>query len=380
MTAKCAGFACAAASGLLVSGAHAEQWQITPIASMSGEYSDNPRLLLEEAKGAYGWVGDFQLGLTRLAERTSIALQSSLEYAHYTDEDDFDRNDRSLALDIEHVTERSRWTTDVQVARNNTLTSEFETTGLVRTNKIREAFSASGGFSHQLSEALVSGTELSWTSNHYRDAEFTELIDYDYGRASLFGEWRASDRTRWSLYANASELQPEFARPTTNDFSLMLHWTFVPMELWTIKASAGPSLAESEVERQSGAVYAVDVSRRTEKGNWSMAASRERTPTGLGVLALSDRISIATNQVVSDRLSFSFQGVAGKNRDVFSEGAYPLGLKFARLEARLGWRLSPELRFDLMLAGMQQNNERASTARNYSVALGFSWNGEPFYL
>ena len=360
--------------------AHAEQWEIAPTASMSGEYSDNPRLLLHDAESAYGWIGNFQMEVARSTERSKVGLQSNLHYAHYTDTDDYDRNDRSLALDIQHQAEYSQWTTSVQFDRSNTLTSEFETTGLVRTNKIREAVAASAGVTHRLSESLAAGSELSWTNNHYRDAELTGLIDYDYGRASLFGEWQASDHSRWSIYANAGELRPALQRPETEDYSLMFRWTFVPWELWTVQASVGPSLSRSETERQEGALYALDVSRRTERGGWSISGSRERTPTGLGVLVLADRFSIATNRMLNEQLNVSLQGVVGRNRDQFTETAHPVELKYARVEAHLAWRFSPQLRFDLMLASMEQHNSGSPTAQNYSIALGFGWHGDPFHL
>lgn len=372
--------ACATTGILYAAGAQAEQWQITPTASVVGEYSDNPRLLLENVEEAYGWLSDFQLGVTRATERTSIGLQSSLQYARYTDENDYDRNDRSLALDILHQAERSQWTADVQFVRDNTLTSEFETTGLVRTNKIHEAFQAAVGTTYQLTESWTAGSKLSWASNHYRDAEFSDLTDYDYGRVSVFGELQASDRSRWSLNASASELHSDFERPTTEDYSLMLRWTFVPRELWTVHASIGPSLSRSEVDEQDGAVYGLDVGRRSEKGSWSIAGSRERTPTGLGVLILADRLTLFTERALNETLNISLQGVAGRNRELLTAGGRRLELKFARLEARLGWELSRELRCHFTLAGIEQNNVNTRRAQNYSISIGISWNGESLYL
>jgi hypothetical protein len=356
---------------------------VNPTARVTTEYSTNPRLLVKGGEESTAAVGDLNATILRRTERTEWSLAPRLYSERHPDDKLLDRDDEYLRSAFAYYSERSQWAATLNFAHDTTLTSELGLTGFTEDDRQHEGISATLGPTYMLSERTSAGFQMLWSDNHYRDAAFTGLVDYRYGSLSLFSSHSLSDRSDLSISAHAGELRvPTNSRADKQDASVTLGWSYKPWPLWTLKVSAGPSYARSDVGSDDGLVFQTDLQHRGERWTLTTSAGRDITPTGRGALTRRDQLSIGMSRALTERLSASLALRGVRNRELLTQSGGPgEDLEYGRAELRFTWRLAQQWSLALGLGGSTQKVEsRRDGADNHGTSLSIVWNGQPQFL
>ena len=369
--------ACGGASLICATPSPAAEWLMTPAGRMTSDYTDNPRLLAEGDDAAAGVVGELQTRFERRTERSRLQLQPRVRAARYKEDESLDSDDGYLEAGYDFQTEQSTWSTTVGYTRDTTLTSEVDTTGIVQTNRRHEALSVSGGETWALTPRLGVGGEASWLDNRYPDAGFTSLVDYEYRSASLFTRYAMTERSLFTVTANAGDLVVPDRDSSTRNATLRLGWSYLPAKLWTLDVAAGPAFVESDFGSDDGVVYKLDVRRSAERWNFNASAGRDLTPTGRGILTRRDQIAAGVSRKFTEFVSggVSVRGI--RNQDLLPQpGRHFQDVQYGRVDLRLDWRIAQHWSVVLGLSAATQSYDPSpQSARNHRASLGIAWNG-----
>jgi len=355
----------------------AADWRINSTARVATDYNSNPRLRIEREESSTATVGELSARILRLTERSEITLQPKLYSSRNSQDALLDRDDRYLQAGFTYVTERTQWNATADYAYDTTLTSELELTGLVEGDRRHEGLTITAGPSYSLTERTTLGMQLYWNDNHYVDAQFTGLVDYDYGAASLFSSYALSDRTTFNLTARTGRLTvPDIPFADKRDDSLTIGWRYAAWTLWTVELSAGPSLAKSDAGTDDGWVFRADMQRRAERWTFTTSAGRDVTSTGVGGLSRRDQLSIGASRRLTERVATSVSIRSGRNRELLSRSGRGYELAYSRADLQLNWQLAEHWSLSAAVSGnMQKIDSQRHGADNQRASLSIVWNG-----
>lgn len=370
-----------AAGTTLCSHALAAEWQVVPSANIGTSYADNPRLLPSGGSSSEGAVGEINASLRRLTETTELSLRPRLYSSHYSDDDSLSSDNQYLTAGYRWLGERSEWKSEAGLTRDTTLTSELGETGLVQTNRRRQATTFSVAPSVMLTERVSGGIQMYLLDNRYHDAELTGLVDYRYTALSLFSSMTLSDAgSSFTVTAQSGNLSADIpGSGDTRDGTLRLSWTYQPWLLWTVSLSGGPSVVETDAGNDSGAVFDAEIKRQGERWSLVTTAGRSLSPTGRGVLTRRDQVTLRLNRSITERLSATVGAQWVRNEDLLPQQRLATyQVDYGRLDLSANWRLSRDWSLSLQLSGNTQDYELApERANGYRASLSMVWNGQP---
>ncbi len=357
----------------------AADWRLGSGARIATTYADNPRMHEDGGIATAGAIGEFNVDVRRLMERSEFTLTPRLRSARYREDKSLDTNDAFVDTTLRFIGERSEWNAAANFTRDTTLTSELGSTGIVQSNRRRENISISGGPTFALTERVNAGLQASWSDIHYADTDFTGLVDYEYRTLSMFSTMSAAARSRFTLSAQGGELVvPDFGTRTRNA-TLRLGWTYQPYPLWTTTLSAGPSYVDAQAGADSGVVFEADFQRRSERWRFNVKADRELTPTGRGVLTRRDRVLVGAQRQLSEYISGSISAQWIRNQDLLPQfGVSFYEVDYGSVALDVAWRFAEHWRLAFAVNGAAQSYEtRRGDAENYRTSLSIVWTGSP---
>ena len=376
---------CVAGTCLCVPHVWAADWQVAPTAHVGSSYSDNPRLLADGGDSSAGAVGELSAVMKRLTERTELSLRPRIRSARHQDDESLDSDDQFLTAGYTWAGERAQWSSELGITRDTTLTSELGSTGLVQSNRRREATSLTVAPQILLTERVSGGMQMMLSKSRYSDAEFTGLVDYRYQAASLFSTFALSEAgSSLTVTAQGGELSTEgFFGSDTRDATLRLGWSFRPWTLWSMTLSAGPSWVQTEDDSDNDWVFDVDINHQGERWGLTARGGRSQSPTGRGVLTRRDELSFNLHRRLTERLSANIG-----TRWIRSEDSVPqrgaiktYEVDYGRLDIGASWRLARDWSVALQLSGQTQDYELATDrADGHRAVLSIVWNGQPHSL
>lgn len=376
---------CAAGTCFCAPQLWAADWQVAPAAYVGSSYADNPRLLADGGTASSGAVGEFSAVMKRLTERSELSLRPRLRSARHQVDESLDSDDRFLTAGYTWTGERSQWTSELGVTHDTTLTSELGSTGLVQSNRRREATSLTVAPRVMLTERVSGGVQMTLSKSRYIDAEFTGLVDYRYEALSLLSTVALSDAgSSLSVTAQAAELSTQgLGGSDTREATLRLGWSFRPWARWTVALSAGPSLVETDAGSDDDWVFDADIKHQGERWGLTVRGGRSQAPTGRGVLARRDELGLSLDRRVTERLSANVGARWIRSEDsVPQRGAVDTyDVDYGRLDLGASWRLSRDWSVALQLSGQTQDYELATErADGHRAVLSIVWNGQPHSL
>lgn len=371
--------ACSNAGLFCTSAASAAEWLITPNARVAADYADNPRMLHEGGESSAGAVGELSASIKRRTPRTDLSLQPRLRSSRYREDESLDSDYQFFDAAFSYRTQRVDWAASAGFTRDSTLTSELGSTGLVQVNRTHEGIRVSAGPTVTLTERTTAGAQAYWLNNHYLDAEFTGLTDYDYGSLSVFSTYALSEKGQLTITAQSGELRvPSRSGANQQDSMLRLGWRYQPFSLWTLEASAGPSYVKSDFSSNDGAVYMLEVVRRAERWTFNASASQDVAPTGRGELTRRERIGIGLTSSITQYLSAGITLAGIRNEDLLSApGTLADDVRYGRVDLQTNWRFAEDWSLSFAVgAATQSYASRPQSAENYRASLGIVWNAQ----
>lgn len=357
---------------------YADAWTLTERGRASADYDDNVLLSYDDAIETAKLSAEAAASLARQDDAFRLRIEPRIATVRYLDAAEFDYTAGYLRLNARQTSERSSLEFALDGTQDTTLTSEEGSTGLTQVNKYHRSAVLSVTPSLQWTERLAAGGQVYATVHRYVDAELTGLIDYDYGMAAGSMSYGLGELSRLSLQISAGKLRvPDDSGYDKTNFAATLTYTKQFDEHWQAVVSFGPSEIRTDAASNSGVVYEVSATRKSELFNMSAAIKREVTPTGQGALTRRDEASLGFYRSLSERASLNVGGRWIRNRNVLPSGGLELNaVRYAGASARFNWSLAPTWSLSLSFGYTQQSHSWIDdTARRRDAGLSLNWSG-----
>lgn len=305
-------------AGVLVFGLAAStgvcETKVTPSIGVRGAYDDNT-LGQGESDAELMLSPAFKVELE--SEVTSLMLQGRLDAFQYLDEDEFNRENAKLGVDVSHdLSELLTVRMGAQWVRDHTIEDEFDESGIVTETIARNSYSASPGLTLRLTERDELALDGSANMVRYERSDST---DYNvFGLTSTLSH--ALGDGLWRIIGQAGGQRYSFDRPDGDTEQRVLTglagFAWKAMETLEFQVMGGFSQTSSEVNFDRGS--SIDDDQLTFSGSvsatWTdevwrlnLTADRSESPSTYGELITRDRLRASFGRNMSERLYLGLQ-------------------------------------------------------------------------
>jgi len=341
-------------------------------------YDDNVRLSSQNVpETAYAGT-DASLHLALQDPAWSLSLDPRVVWVRYRNYAILNRTENYVDASIQEQTETSSSSLNANWTRDTTLTSELGLTGFAEANKRHELKALTWTRSAQWTERFSTQGALYAATHRYTDAFNTGLVDYNYGSAQFDIQYVLGPRSQLSVDAVAGKLQvPDFVNFDKVNQSLMLSYNLAFAERWQMKVSAGPSRVRSRFSAESGTVYEVSLTHKSEISDLQLKVSRDITPTGQGILARREQWLLGASRQWSERWSSGIKASSTRNDNLYLSYAIDVrGVRYDELNCNVSWRWTPQVTVTLNggYAAQKLQDQSPVATRRY-VSLLVNWLG-----
>lgn len=318
--------------------AAAAEWTLAPSLRWSADHASN-RALTDVAAPGEGLVVDAGLRLQRATETTRMNLSSLLRAQRYSGATYADSDDYALDLDYRAALERRELEFAAYDRAQNTLFSEFDSTGLIQADARRRDRGASVGLTVDVAERLQANLRASYSDVRYSGRNAALFPGYRY--PALAGSLNYAVNARTTLFASASvgNLDVPGAPFGTRDTGASLGMLRQLGERHELELTGGYSHTEYLGRSDSGWTGRAAIERKSQRSSWELAYDRAVQPSGLGTLV---RRSVASGQFgleVSSRLRVVATARSTRNESVL-DSSVGERRRVEDAELRLEWRIS----------------------------------------
>lgn len=371
---------------IVVSGvASAAEWRNQPGFTAKLEFTDNLRLASNEQLEVVSQITSFSTRMSALQPRQAFHIVPTLRHAERSNGDLFDSDEYGLDASWERSGLTWSVAADAGYAVDSTLTTEFETTGLVDAQKDREQQRAGANMTWYLSETTQMFVGGAWQDNKYEDAEQTGLVDFSYGVVSA-GFSRALGSTQSvGVTVTADRFRTAGGDRKSTSQSVLATWSATPDPLWRLEAQGGVRRTEGERtlfffgipiaeldETDYGETGRVTITRQGLRDRTNFLASRELRPGGGGTVFQQDEIELRHLRELTQRLSVSASVSYLRNEELGNGGGFSQR-DLTTFEVGGGWKLTEDLRLRAGYAFRSRDSERAGRAEENRVTLSFEY-------
>lgn len=322
--------ACAVAALVACSGvATADQWFLTPTASLGVFFDDNIRLAIRDPEESFAAVGDAKLAFGRRTEVSELGIGVHLSSTRHSEVQDLDRTDGGLSLESAYQLGRHRLGLAAGFDYDSTLTSEVSTSGWLQTNKRRSRWSLNPSWRYTLSERSSLEADVSYQDVSYEDAGRIALYDYSFAQASTTGSYALTER--FNVLGRLSYDQYDAAQVDTasESYGIELGTSYLLSETMTLSTFAGVRHTKSEIptwwgyedDESDGPLFQVAWRDRYEQGDFAVTALRSMMPSGNGTLLDTTGITVALTRSLSPLWSVRFNAEGYRNQVSGSESS-----------------------------------------------------------
>lgn len=358
--------------------AQAGVWTLSGRGSAGAEYDDNVRLTYEHAIATTKLAADVAASLAHRGDVFQLQVDPRISDTRYVDHSELNHTNGYLTVDARRSVERSSLALSLTGTQDTTLTSELGSTGLTQVNKRHRSgvFVVSPSF--QWTERLEVGGQFYATAHHYVDAEFTGLVDYNYGLAAGNVVYALNERSQLTVRVSAGKLQvPDRNDYDKSNYDATLAYSKQWDEYWKTVLSFGPSVINTSLGENSGTVYGLSATRKSELLNTNMTIRHEVAPNGQGLLSRRDEASLQFHRPLSERTAVRFAGSWVRNRNVLATGDLEVdAVRYADVSASLDWKPKANWSLSLTVGYVQQSqSSNDDIARRRHAGLSVSWMG-----
>jgi hypothetical protein len=357
---------------------HAGAWSVAGQGQLGVGYDDNVRFSSVNPVGAWNGQADVSGQLLYQDDAFLWRLSPHVQAVRYDGLQVLNRTDQYLTILTQKTTETNSTNLTLTGTRDTTLTSELGFTGLAEVNKQHHGITATVSNDWNLTERFDLSTQLYASVNHYIDAAFTGLVDYNYGSALMSADYDFTERSTLTFQASLGKLQvPDVKAYDKTTLSTSIGYAVQFAQRWHASVSVGPSQIRTQGRDQTGSVYQIAVTRKAERSDLSLSLTRDVTPNGLGQLSRRQQGQISWNTALGARWSTTWSASVTRNQNVL-QGNQPAqdSVTYGDLNANLSWRLTPTWSASVAAGYSQQKLSGIALAADKRYAtLGISWTG-----
>jgi hypothetical protein len=361
-------------AGLLSGGlAGAADWGVDADINGQFEHHGNP-LLLDGNRDTISGVGAaIAAVISRQTEISSLQLTPRVYSVRYDGAPDFDRDEQYLDASYKVTSERHSWLAGAGIARDTTLTSELEGTGLIASRKRHELDTLSVAFTTDPTRRDELQMQASYQHNRYLDAQFTGLVDYDYATALCSYVRSVSERQTFGAELTAGQLTPAQSGGVSRDYSARLTFSSRPSSQWLLNLAAGVDRTLAADRNDTGTVFDGGLVYSGELTDLHLTAEGGVAPSGSGALIHRAEYAISMNRRLSSSVDSTFS-VRHVVADDLRFGSTREHRSYQRAAATIDWHAAEHWRLSAMLAYSRQAfGGQPYDAHGIEGSLGVAW-------
>jgi outer membrane protein assembly factor BamA len=349
---------------------------------MTTEYRTNPHLDTENAQDDSMALLDYSATLAYETETTRLAAAGIVSATRFLKNSEYDNDRLNLTLSAAHETETGLTLGELGTTRDNTLTSELETTGFVQTPIDRTNNFLAASHSMQLTETLAARADYSLTSVEYEKGRNTPLVDYRYQVISLNLSGEYSDSIGWSVRGSYSDFEAADTDYRSKTSTLGPSLSVQLDEKTKVSGSLGYSSTEidsssvSPDNRNKNSLnFAFSLSRDFEDFSMMISAKRLEQPTGSGYVQTTENLAAVFRKEISPQWTADLELGASRN-SLDETGTSDEHRQLLSLVASTGYRVTQDLSIKGYYRVRNQqytHSDTSATSHAVGLALSYSW-------
>jgi hypothetical protein len=368
---------------MLAGNASAGPWNFEPRIGVSTTYDTNPGLRELDPVSEAHVAALFNLPLRYDADGVEFSLAPNGSISNSSGYSSLASNSLHLDASAQFLNDLGSTILQGSLVRDSSL---YHAGGYVNGVGVRrDTADVTADWNRYLTERGQIEVDLSWSRVRFdQPPNATILVDYRYFSAGPSFIYALSERNSLKLLGSYGDYQSLDGITGSKSENAQLALVRQMSELWSLTASAGyshslnsqkiffgPIFLGSVTFDQNGAVYAINVSRQSEKLNLSGGVSRALTPTGFAYLSRQDTVNLNATYARSERWDFSlaaaWQHLNNPTVTEVNNGVHYLN---ARLTAN--WHWTPQWIISMHVARItQQYGPPPVNAASSGVGLDF---------
>jgi hypothetical protein len=377
---------CAGLVGLSIlaaggTGAHAAQWSIAPTLGLWVDYDTN-RSLVPEGTPSYGTAMTLDMPLQYATERLTLSLHPLAILQRFSNHEFANANDLIVSGEADWLTERSSWSLTGLFSDQNLTTTEFPNTGIVYPGTRRRDSQAGLSWTYaqteKLSLTLQGNYEHAIYSSDSNAPSTIQLQSYRYSSYSASEQLQHSERLSGFVTLSASEFQQEGIPQPAHTYGAVVGFKSQLSERNTLTADVGASRTKLEGLVSNGLLYDLTFIRTTTTGNFSLTASRNVSPAGIGELTDQEALRASLQRDLKERLSLTAALSANRYSGVFSVPGFIADIRnvdrtYAQASVGLIYRTSETWSLGVRGFYNYQNSKTVPRTDGWAVRLEAAW-------
>jgi len=366
--------------------AQAALWSFAPVFGLWVDHDSN-RYLEPEGTPSYGTAVTLDMPVQYATERLTLNLHPQVWLERFSNHVFANANDLVLsALANWTATERSTISLNGLFSDQNLLTTELANTGAVvpgtRRRDSQGVLAWTYAQTERLSLSLQASYEHAVYSSDSAEPSTVPLQSYRYTSYSASEQLQYSDRLAGYVTLSGSEFLQEAISAPAHTYGAVVGCKLQISERSNLSADVGGSRTKLESLVSNGLLYDLTFSRATSTGTFSVSASRNVSPAGLGELTDQEALKVGLQRNLKERLSLDAGVSANRYSGVFTVPGFIADIRgldrtYAQATAGLAYRTTET--FSVVLRGFYnwQNSKTVGRADGWAVRIESVWTPHP---
>ena len=331
----------------VASQSEAAEWSLSPSVGVKGVYNSNLLLTPLPHDETYGYWVTPAAEFAGKTERLEVSSRIATDVVGYFGGEDRQFTNAFAPLSVRYKTEKDLLGFTGGFARDNTLLSELQETGVVLQFTQRNQWTANPTWTRRLTEKLSVQSGVQFSDTTY---ESSQLVDYRLVGGSGGVLYQLSERDQIQLSGSYVHF-----RTTDSPFGFQADFPGINMSLTHAFAESltgtiygGPRFLSSTSQTQVGDITAADMvwlaganmTKNFERAVLQVSFARDLVPSGFGLLIQTDRGELSGSYEISETLACSLNvvGVLTSGKTPAAIGGVFPDRSYVSLTPKLAWK------------------------------------------
>ncbi|HWF62596.1 MAG TPA: hypothetical protein VN666_20140 [Nitrospira sp.] len=331
----------------VASRSEAAEWSLLPSVGVKGVYNSNLLLTPLPHDEIYGyWVAP-AAEFAGKTERLEVSSRIAADVVGYFGGEDRQFTNAFTPLSVRYKTEKDLLGFTGGFARDNTMLSELQETGVVLQFTQRNQWTANPTWTRRLTEKLSAQSGVQFSDTTY---ESSRLVDYRVVGGSGGLLYQLSERDQIQLLGSYVHFRTTDARVglQANFPGINMSLTHAFDESVTATIYGGPRFLSSTSQTPVGDITAHDtvwlagasMKKSFERATLQVSLARDLVPSGFGLLIQTNRGELSGSYEISETLACSLNvvGVLTSGKTTAAIGGVFPDSSYVSLTPKLSWK------------------------------------------
>ncbi len=336
---------------------HSAEITVTPSVGLKGEYNDNVDFTETDRIDDYVGTVSPAVNFNYAVDRFSLTSQAGGDFIFYARDAARNENRGRFNIDgIREIQERITFSANAGYARDSTLDSLLEETGIVERRSDRDRYRAGCGLNVRTGETSSMTISYDFSRSTYEFREYADSEKQDAGLSYQYGFNSGRD----TLTVSTSYGLNDSDRSVTDNYGLSVGLNHQISETLRAAISAGVRYAvidsvSRESEENWGWTANVDLGKSWQRVKANLAYSRDLDFSAEGDTVEVNRLSLILSAMLTRQLDLQCSGSLYRTKSVDSWSER--NTKHLEISPSLSYRLTQDHSLKVFYAYSRQNDK-----------------------